>query len=196
MKKILPVIGMLLLFSCGKRTETIVAQDGKDGKDGRSCTVTQSVDKAVISCDDGSEATVMNGQDCEVKEVSTGAEVTCGNNTVLITDGSDGADGEDGVDGSDGQDGADGQDGSLTNPHSIVNIIDPCPSVESDSGFKEILLQLYSGDIIAFFLQEGRGQSNVDRREFLAALPDGNYVTTDDRQCQFTVSDGSVTTNL
>lgn len=76
-------------------------QDGEDGQDGTSCTVTRddAAGTTTIRCEDGTEAVVYDGQDgedgedgasCVVTETAAGASITCGNDTVTITDGQDG----------------------------------------------------------------------------------------------------------
>lgn len=117
-------------------------QDGADGEDGTSCTVTSPSDGTVmISCEDGTVATVTDGQDgangssCSVADNGDGAKtISCDDGTsVTVSDGQDGADGtpctvtdnsngtktiscEDGtsVTVSDGQDGAEGTSCTIT----------------------------------------------------------------------------------
>ena len=84
-----------------------VPPNGTQGEDGSSCTVEQSEDgSAVISCEDGSTATVLpgtdgtDGQNCRA-EASTEEEgafvISCpGSDPVTVRDGSRGEDGADG----------------------------------------------------------------------------------------------------
>jgi hypothetical protein len=48
----------------------------------------------------------LDGANCTVAQVTGGANVTCGNNTVFIANGTNGTNGIDGINGVDGQDGA------------------------------------------------------------------------------------------
>lgn len=58
----------------------------------------------------------------------------------------------------------------------VVAYIDPCGD---NSGYDEILLRTTSGNLIAYF------EAGGDR--FLSLLPPGNYRTTDQSKCYFTV---------
>jgi hypothetical protein len=80
-------------------------KDGKDGSDGISCTVVENVD---------------------------GATITCGSNSVQITDGDD----------------------AVQSPYAIEEIIDPCGDYP---GYKdEVLLKTHNGTLIAYY--EGSGK--------------------------------------
>lgn len=76
---------------------------GPSGGDGTSCSVDQTDAGAVISCDDGTQAEVLNGADgldgqsCRAIRLDEGVQVVCPDDSVIIRDGVDGADGEDGV---------------------------------------------------------------------------------------------------
>ena len=90
-----------------------VPEPPKDGEDGTSCTVEPTLDGgAVISCDDGSEVIIdppqdgqdgqdgvngVPGTDCTIKETDTGAEITCGDDTVTISNGATGPQGQTGA---------------------------------------------------------------------------------------------------
>lgn len=92
-----------------------------------SCTVNSTTEGAVITCPDGSKATIQHGQDgqdgqdgvagkdgisCTITELENGAEISCDDGeTVVITNGTNGKDGQDGQDGVAGKDGIDGKDG-------------------------------------------------------------------------------------
>jgi hypothetical protein len=65
---------------------------------------------------------------------------------------------------------------------SIIGYIDPCGD---GTGYDEIILQTVSGQLIAYF------ESGSNR--FLSNLPAGNYRTTDQQACNFSVdSDGNL----
>ncbi len=69
----------------GAKGET--GQAGQNGKDGESCTIKATANGALITCANGVQVALKNGED--------------------------GKDGEDGQDGQDGKDGEDGSDGSV-----------------------------------------------------------------------------------
>ena len=92
------------------------------GQDGSSCTVTQDNGSATISCEDGTDATVSDGQDgadgapgadgqdgtsCTVIDNLDGTKtISCTDGTsVTVSDGAQGPPGADGAPGADGQDG-------------------------------------------------------------------------------------------
>ncbi|HSN83886.1 MAG TPA: hypothetical protein VLS88_14990 [Polyangiales bacterium] len=74
-------------------------RDGQDGQDGTSCTVARDdfAGTTTIRCEDGTEAVVYDGQDgqdgtsCSIAATAGGAAITCGTETVTITDGADGS---------------------------------------------------------------------------------------------------------
>lgn len=59
----------------------------------------------------------------------------------------------------------------------IVEFIDPCGD---GSGFDEVLLRTSSGQLVAYFQQGGN--------RFLTLLEPGNYRTTDNQRCNFTIT--------
>lgn len=78
MKQIL-ILSLILLGACTKRGDRgHPGVDGSDGSDGSSCSVNQTVNGAIISCENGTMAVITNG-----------------------TNGIDGLDGQDGEDGND-----------------------------------------------------------------------------------------------
>lgn len=60
----------------------------------------------------------------------------------------------------------------------VIAVIDPCPTVNSISGYKEMLFELDDGTVIAYF-------ENGTRHFLTELLPDVTYQTTDDRACHF-----------
>lgn len=64
---------------------------------------------------------------------------------------------------------------------SITEIIDPCGD---GVGYDEVVLRLSDGSLIAY-MEVGQGQG-IQKR-FLAVLTPGNYITTDQQACVFTV---------
>lgn len=71
----------------------------------------------------------------------------------------------------------------LQTQQTVVQVVDPCPNVTSNS-YKEVLLKLSSGQLVAYFENSG------DR--FLTVLKPGNYRTTDSRECSFSVDANNV----
>ena len=60
-------------------------------------------------------------------------------------------------------------------------LVDPCGQNDFS---KEVLLQLYNGDLLAVF--------KSGNKVYLGSLQDGNYKTTDSRKCRFSVVNGQV----
>jgi len=88
-------------ISCEDGTSATVG-DGQDGANGTSCTVADNGDGTkTISCEDGTSVTVRDGQDgasCTVQDNLDGTyALTCGETTITVRDGTDGADGQDGA---------------------------------------------------------------------------------------------------
>lgn len=135
---------------------------------------------ALTSCGGDETRFVTNDPGCVVEKVPEGTRVTCGDDSVIIEDGENGDPGTPGEDGSDGVPGDDGKDGD----DGIVSIIDPCG--DDPGNQDEILIVTTDGDILAWYKDLG-----------LVILEPGNYVTTDDQACNFTVgSDLSVSYDL
>lgn len=67
----------------------------------------------------------------------------------------------------------------------LIGVVDPCG--DKPNSFDEVLLDLGNGVYVAYF-ESGNGQGNQKRH--LAVLSDGNYVTTDSQQCQFSIVNG------
>lgn len=62
----------------------------------------------------------------------------------------------------------------------VIGVVDPCPNVTSNSGYKEMLFELNDGTVIGYF-------ENGNKR-FLTEIKRGvSYRTTDDRACIFTL---------
>lgn len=59
----------------------------------------------------------------------------------------------------------------------IVEYIDPCGD---GPGFDEVILRMGDGTLLAHYSSGGR--------EFLTIITPGNYVTTDQQACSFTVT--------
>lgn len=82
-------------------------------------------------------------------------------------------------------DGNTGRDAPVSQ-YDVVDIIHPCPS--NTSAFREVLLKLRNGTIIASFSDDANGKNTR-----LSVLVPGSYVDTDNSNCHFTVNaDGSI----
>ena len=62
----------------------------------------------------------------------------------------------------------------------VIEIYDPCPSISSKSGFKEVLFKLDNNSYVGYF-------ENGNKRHLTVLEQGKTYVTTDDRACQFTL---------
>lgn len=66
-------------------------------------------------------------------------------------------------------------------PYTPVSVITPCGA--NSSPFKEIILCMFNGDLIAVFSDNSSGQNTR-----LSLLDDGNFVDTDSSGCNFHIS--------
>lgn len=135
--------------------------DGTNGRDGKDCMVVQLQNGVLIECGGG----IANG--------GTSAVVVNGLNG---SNGVDGQNGTNGTNGTDGQDGADGQNAPPT-AYTVVGVVDPCGKQAS---FDEVLLKLQNGQLMAHY--------SDGARQFLTLIGPGNYITTDNTSCHFSVS--------
>lgn len=133
--------------------------DGEDGQDGSSCSAIQMSNGVLVSCSNGTQGFVANGQDGQ--------------------DGEDGEDGEDGQDGTNGTNGTNGQNGS----DGVIEVINPC-GVQGQ--FEELLFRLSDGKVYALYFGSGNA--------FLTWLSPGSYVTTDGKNCHFSVNSSNQVT--
>lgn len=105
------------------------------------------------------------GVGCSVEPVANGALIQCGGNTEAVI-----------YNGTNGEDGEDGQD-LVPGPYSVVEVINPCGD---QPGVDEVLLRLENGQLLAHYA----GGGNI---QFLGLIGPGSYVTTDGKNCHFTV---------
>lgn len=165
MKKLLL---MCLFVGCGKKIEKVV------GPTGTSCTVTQTVSGATITCTDGTSASVVNGVDgspgidglpgldgdsCTVSQLVNGALISCGSSSAVVMNGED----------------------ALSGMIGIAEVLQPCGE---NFVHDEVLLKLSTGQVLALF----DGGPNLDRLTLL--VPNQTYQTTDigAGACQFSVN--------
>ena len=106
MKKLVILVGLLTLVACGKKTETIIGEPGKDGKDGISTGV--EILQSANGCSNGG-ITIKTYLDYNVNSSLDLDEPV--KQTAVVCNGVDGQDGQDGADGQDGQDGQNGSNG-------------------------------------------------------------------------------------
>lgn len=98
--------------------------------------------------------------------------------------------GTNGTNGNNGQAGTNGTNGSNggTVSFSLVQAIEPCGAASSP--WKEVLLGLMGGQLLASFSENAGGQNTR-----FAFIPNGSYVDTDSSGCTFTVSGNGSTTS-
>jgi len=179
----------------------VLIKDGKDGDDGKSCSVKQLSNGARITC--GNKVAYVyngvngtNGTSCSVSNVTDGINITCGNTSQIVYDGRNGTNGLDGSAGPQGEIGATGETGpqgqpgtnALANAIGIAGYIYPCGQEFPND---EIFLRLTDGKILALY----DGGPHEDR---LVLLAPGNYITTDrnrNHTCNFTVTNNLQITN-
>ncbi len=182
---------LLLLVSCGRETVVLKTKPGKDGTscttqsttygakitcsdgtysllynglsgldgvNGKGCTVTSSNDGVEIICGDEPPVQIANGTSCTTVQLSNGAKIICGNQIAYIYN---------------------GLDAPIT-AFSFVKEITPCGA--SSSPWKEILLCMTNGKILASFSDSPNGQNTR-----LANIPTGSYIDTDNSGCNFNV---------
>lgn len=201
LKTILFIVAVLILVSCDKPKDGedgingnngsvgVTGSNGQDGLslvvnvqtlvtiDGTVCKQTdifQDIDRnSVYSPDDNYQNgfLVCNG--------AIGAKGDDGENGMDGIDGQDGSSGQDGIDGVNGTDGQDGLDADIT--YQVVEIIDPCGQ-QHPNGYDEVILKLGNGKYLASFSDNANGKNTR-----LGILSSGNYVTTDDTDCHFTI---------
>lgn len=104
MKKILGLITVLLLLvGCGRKTETVVGQNGQDGKDGISTGV--EILQSANGCVNGG-ITIKTYLDLDSSSSLDQDEPV--KQTAIVCNGADGNDGQDGADGQNGTNGTNG----------------------------------------------------------------------------------------
>lgn len=174
MKQILIVLGMLMAIACSPVKEKLTVVNGTNGKDGTSCSVSDytldysdgesQIIGALITCTDGSRATVLNGtngadgmQGAAGPQGATGPQGAAGEagkdgNSCLVARGNsqnyvivqcgdsevvinDGDDGSNGENGSDGSNGTDGTDGSTALFTSIL-LTSSCKVIDGNNSAK------------------------------------------------------------
>lgn len=140
--------------------------DGTDGRDGLNM-VFQTTPAALEECAAGGTTLIMALD----SDRSGSLSVTDQNfQSLSICNGADGVNGEDG---------SDGADASL-NRFSPIDVIFACGE---SSPYKEVLLRLQGGQVLASFSNNAQGDMTR-----LALLPDGTFMNTDNSGCVFSLS--------
>lgn len=147
------IVAMNMLTGCSPQMKMVDSEapkpkDGKDGADGKSCTVEQLTNGFKMSCPDGSFATVYNGSNgtsstCTATPTTGGVNVKCGSNApVFLANGVNGSNGTNGTNGKDGKDGKDGTNGTngadAIQPGLLCKVYDS-KSVDRSNGLFTIL---------------------------------------------------------
>lgn len=101
----------------------------------------------------------LDGVNCNVEQLSNGAMITCGDTKAVVLNG---LNGQNGV-------------------NSINKLIAPC--TKASSGWKEELLCLSDGTLLASFSDNASGLNTR-----FSIIPTGNYIDTDNSQCLFNVT--------
>ncbi len=120
-------------------------------------------------------------EECNVVKAENQTTITCPDgSTAIVNDGIAGDRGDQGPAGVQGSTGPQGIDGNQGVPGSSVVPILPCPSLTSP--YPE---ELFCIDRTLYAVYDANSA-----QVHLAAIPAGNYVTTDGRACHFTVIAG------
>lgn len=158
------------------------------------CTVFKSGITTTISCPDGTSVSVQDGV--------AGAPGIDGQNGSVGSQGPSGSPGKDGSTGEPGQAGSQGDKGEPGSqgspgpqgspgtspslpPSTPMSIIMPCGP--NSSPYKEVILCLYDGTLLASFSQDVGGSYTR-----LSMLPTGTYMDTDSSGCIFTVASSTL----
>jgi hypothetical protein len=122
------LILILLLSACAKPKNGAIGPKGDTGAPGSSCSVSQAINGALITCSDGT--------------------------STLIVNGTNGVDGLPGIDGSAGPQGPAGAP-AVPSAYSVVATVDVCGD---GAGSDEIFLRLANGQLIAHYAGNGNLQ--------------------------------------
>lgn len=180
---------LLLAIGCGSQTDREYQCDAKgsncDRVDKQTGTSSQSSNNAGNSVgsqgprgeqgDPGKDSNVAgpvgptgaSGSSCTVVQAVNGALITCGTDSVLV------------LNGTDGQQGRAGEAAPPT-AYTVVGIVDPCG--DASGIFDEVFLRLENGTLVASFSDNASGSNT----RFSILVP-GSYITTDGSHCYFTI---------
>ncbi|MEQ1724206.1 MAG: hypothetical protein ABL930_13630 [Pseudobdellovibrio sp.] len=132
--------------------------NGVNGANGSSCLVVQETNGVTIKCADGTNG--IDGKSCSSVQTSSGAQIQCTDGTFTVI-----------------SNGQDGKDSAASTGYNIVKVIDPCGT---QTTFDEVLLQFANGDIL--------GHYSDGAKQHFSLIPPGNYRTTDNTKCYFTIT--------
>lgn len=209
--------GLLLVISCGKQDKQrqMCATLGEDCHPNQSPTPTPIPGPQGPKGDKGDKGdqgfpgdtgkdgdTGLGGTNCTIESVVGGANITCGNSVVFISNGINGSNGTNGtscsvVELAQSHDnptggaaitcglstvivinGASGEDGAAA--YAVVGSVDACgPS----GGYDEIFLRLASGALVALFT----ASSDATTARLTYLMDDVSYTTTDSQHCHFNI---------
>lgn len=195
------------LITCQDGTSSIIYNGmiGSIGLDGKSCSVLDTNDGAIIMCQDGTSVEIKDGESITgptgpsgndgINSVTSLLDVLpsqgCVNGGTMFSVGLDinrnnVLDVNEVVHASLICNGTNGQN-AIISPFTPVDIIDPCG--DTPNQFDEILIRLANGMILADISKNMSGDYTR-----LGIIPSGNWITTDETNCHFTVlSNGTVT---
>ncbi len=153
------------------------------GPPGTSCSTSQLTTGSMVTCTDGTYSIILNGKDgssCTTERLTNGARIDCDNGShSVVLDGPMGSSGPQGEPGIQGNPGERGNDAPVS-AYNVVEVISPCP----DPGYREVLLRLANGQILAHF-------SN-GAQQFLSLIGPGDYILTDGSSCRFNIDNNGV----
>lgn len=160
---------------------------GTDTNDNGLLDITDSNLKSLTVCNG---VNGKDGQDGEKGDTGvkgdTGETGSQGATGATGSTGSTGPAGPQGIPGAQGSPGPTGSPGPQGSPapassFTPVKVVTPCGP--NSSTYKEVLLVLADGSILASFSENANGKNTR-----LALIPDGSYVDTDSSACSFTVT--------
>jgi hypothetical protein len=144
-------------------TNGIDGVNGTNGVNGHNSLLT-TINATVTQCANGGTV-ILTGLDSNDDNTLTANEVT---SSATVCNGTNGAQGIQGIQGP-------------VSTFSVVSAITPCG--KTSSPYKEVLLCLQSGDILASFSDNANGLNTR-----FAFITTGSFIDTDDSGCTFNVS--------
>lgn len=167
--KLLFFIFVLFLIGCGQNpvdVSGIVPKNGLDGASGANALV-QVINSAPTCLAGG--ITLISGTDSNFDGQLTSLDSNLQTSTIC-----NGLQGQQGIQGERGLPG-------ITPAFTAVYPITPCP--QNTSAYREVLLCLYNGQVLASFSENMSGYATR-----LSFLTPGTFIDTDSSSCQFVVT--------
>lgn len=159
-----PLLGLTYVCNGANGNDGTNGTNGTDGSDGTSTTFSIVADSGANCTNGGFDLTLTDGSHSQ---------------TEYVCNGVNGSNGQAGLNGTNGSNG-----GTVT--FNLVQVVEPCGAASSP--WKEVLLGLQGGQILADFSETSGGQNTR-----LSFIPNGSYGDTDESGCSFTVSGDGVT---